>query len=242
MSTLKLHNIEPATGTDVALGAAGDSITVSGDSLKLDTFKDAGGNTLFTSDGSGTLSSVNSGLKGAGPILIQSQTASNSASISFTSGLDNTYDKYMFVFLNINPATDDVTFGFQCSTDGGSSYGMTVTSTYFRAWHSQDDASTGLTYDTNRDIAQGTGQIALTDSIGSDSDQSSAGELFLFSPSSTSKVKHFYSTGNSDTHSNHSKNNFGAGYINDASNDIDAIKFYMSSGNFDGKIKMYGIV
>ena len=56
MSTLKAHNIEPATGTDVALGAAGDSITVSGDSLKLNTFKDAGGNTLFTSNGSGTLS------------------------------------------------------------------------------------------------------------------------------------------------------------------------------------------
>ena len=113
MSTLKAHNIEPATGTDVALGAAGDSITVSGDSLKLDTFKDAGGNTLFTSDGSGTLSSVNSGLKGAGPILIQSQTASNSASISFTSGLTSTYDKYMFVFTDINPASNDVSLGFQ---------------------------------------------------------------------------------------------------------------------------------
>ena len=173
--------------------------------------------------------------------LISSATASSSSSVEFTSGIDSTYDEYVFYFVDINPATDDVTFGFQCSTDGGSSYGMTVTSTYFRAWHSQDDTSTGLTYDTNRDIAQGTGQIALTDSIGSDSDQSSAGELFLFSPSSTSKVKHFYSTGNSDTHSNHSKNNFGAGYINDASNDIDAIKFYMSSGNFDGNIYLYGV-
>ena len=28
MSTLKVHNIEPATGTDVALGAAGDTITI----------------------------------------------------------------------------------------------------------------------------------------------------------------------------------------------------------------------
>ena len=68
MSTLKTHNIEPATGTDVALGAAGDSITVSGDSLTTNAIKDAGGNTLFTSDGAGTLSSVNSGLKGGGPI------------------------------------------------------------------------------------------------------------------------------------------------------------------------------
>ena len=172
--------------------------------------------------------------------LLNTSTASNSASVEFT---DLTgYKIFKFVFVDVNPATDDVTFGFQCSTDGGSSYGMTVTSTYFRAWHSQDDASTGLTYDTGRDIAQGTGQIALTDSIGSDSDQSSAGELILFNPQSTVYVKHFYSTGNSDTHSNHSKNNFGAGYINDASNDIDAIKFYMSSGNLDAVIKQYGLV
>ena len=74
MSTLKVHNIEPATGTDVALGAAGDSITVSGDSLKMNTLKDAGGNTLFTSDGAGTVTSINTGLA-SGPMLISSQTA-----------------------------------------------------------------------------------------------------------------------------------------------------------------------
>ena len=173
--------------------------------------------------------------------LITTNTSSGAATSEFTSGIDSTYKLYIFKFYDVNPATDDVTFGFQTSTDGGSSYGMTVTSTYFRAWHSQDDASTGLTYDTGRDIAQGTGQIALTDSIGSDADQSSVGELHLFAPSSTTYVKHFYSTGNSDTHSDHSKNNFGAGYINDAANDVDAIKFYMSSGNFDGTIKMYGV-
>ena len=241
MTTLKTNAIEPeGATTNLTVGLSGQNVVIGGSGgLKANTMKDAGGNTLWTSNGSGTLSSV-SGFGGA-QVLISSQTASNSSSLSFTSGIGSTYKEYVFEFFNINPATDDVTFGFQCSTDGGSSYGMTVTSTYFRAWHSQDDASTGLTYDTNRDIAQGTGQIALTDSIGSDSDQSSVGELFLFNPQSTVYVKHFYSTGNSDTHSNHSKNNFGAGYINDASNDIDAIKFYMSSGNFDGTIKMYGI-
>ena len=127
MSTLKAHNIEPATGSDVALGAAGDSVTVSGDSIKLNTFKDAGGNTLFISDGSGTLSSVNSKLKGEGPILISSQTASGSANVAFTSGLTSTYDKYMFVFVNINPATDSAFFTFQVSTNCGSSYGVTIT-------------------------------------------------------------------------------------------------------------------
>ena len=62
MGTLRAKTIEPATGSTLTLGASGDTVTVSSDSIKVNTFKDAGGNTLFTSDGAGTLSSVNSGL------------------------------------------------------------------------------------------------------------------------------------------------------------------------------------
>jgi hypothetical protein len=45
-----------------------------------------------------------------GITLISSQTASNSASLSFTSGLDSTYKAYKFVYVNIHPATDNTTF------------------------------------------------------------------------------------------------------------------------------------
>ena len=244
MSTLKAHNIEPATGTDVALGAAGDSVTVSGDSLKLDTFKDAGGNTLFTSDGSGTLSSVNSGLKGAGPVLIQSQTASNSASISFTSGLDSTYDKYMFVFLNINPATDRTQFTFQVNStnDAGGDYDVSlITSTYFVAYLGLGAGDTAITYHTTYDQAQAAGFQTVAYQVGSGSDESAAGILHLFSPASTTYVKHFYSRSQVFHGADYSQDQYAAGYINDASYAIDDIRFKMSSGNFDGKIKMYGI-
>jgi hypothetical protein len=44
--------------------------------------------------------------------LISSQTASGSASISFTSGIDSTYPIYKFEFINIHPATDGVYFQF----------------------------------------------------------------------------------------------------------------------------------
>jgi len=240
MSTLKAHNIEPATGTDVALGAAGDSITVSGDSLKLDTFKDAGGNTLFTSDGSGTLSSVNSGLKGAGPILIQSQTASNSASISFTSGLDSTYDRYMFVFVDINPATDNQDFQFQVSTNGGSSYGVTMTTSWFKTEHGETHGSADIDYQTHMDLAQSTSYQPITQGTGSDADQSASGILNLLSPSSTTYVKHFYSRVAHSRYNDGTQTSYCAGYINSTSA-VDAINFKFASGNFDGKIKMYGI-
>ena len=96
MSTLKSNVIEPSTGTDLTLGASGDVIDVRSDALQLNTWKDAGGNTLFTSDGSGNLSSINSALDIAGgPALITTVTVSNSSSIVFTSGFDSTYDKYM---------------------------------------------------------------------------------------------------------------------------------------------------
>ena len=46
---------EPTTDT-LTIGAAGDSVAISGDSLNLNTLQDAGGNTIFVSDGSGTVS------------------------------------------------------------------------------------------------------------------------------------------------------------------------------------------
>ena len=60
MSILETKKIEPATGTTVTLGAAGETVAISASQLKTNTIKDAGGNTIFTSDGSVTLSSVNS--------------------------------------------------------------------------------------------------------------------------------------------------------------------------------------
>jgi hypothetical protein len=69
---------------------------------------------------------------GDGITLISSQTASASASISFTSGLTSTYKAYKFEFINMHPATNNVLFQFNLSTDGGSNYNVTKTSTYFQ--------------------------------------------------------------------------------------------------------------
>jgi hypothetical protein len=79
--------------------------------------------------------------------LISSQTASASATISFTTGIDSTYDEYIFKFINIHPAVDkDFTFNF--STDGGSNYNVTKTTTFFRAHHTEDEQYCNLEYDT----------------------------------------------------------------------------------------------
>ena len=42
--------------------------------------------------------------------FISRTTASSSASLSITSGIDSTYKEYIFMFNNIHPATNDAKF------------------------------------------------------------------------------------------------------------------------------------
>ena len=172
--------------------------------------------------------------------LLSTQTASASATISFTTGLDSTYDAYEFHFINMHPATDSVNFTFNMSTDSGSNYNVTKTTTAFRAYHSEADASE-LAYEANEDLAQSTAFQILAPSIGNDNDQHYSGVLTLFNPSSTTYVKHFIARGvcylGSDLQTDHNQ----AGYGNTTSA-VNAIRFQMSSGNIDdGIIKLYGV-
>jgi hypothetical protein len=175
-----------------------------------------------------------------GITFISSQTASNSASISFTSGLDSTYKAYKFVFVNMNPATDNVFFDFNLSIDAGSNYNVTKTTTAFRAYHTEGGAAPTLEYYGGIDLAQSTAFQSLAGEAGSGADESVSGSLILFNPSSTVYVKHFITNSNQNTYHDLTMNTFIAGYGNTTSA-VNAIRFQMSSGNFDGTIYLYGI-
>ena len=72
--------------------------------------------------------------------------------------------------------------------------------------------------------------------------ESGAGYLSLFNPASTTYVKHFIGTSNSYRGDDPiSYVNYVAGYGNTTSA-VNAVRFQMSTGNFDGTILMYGIV
>ena len=179
---------------------------------------------------------------GDGITLISSQTASASATISFTTGITSTYKAYKFVFVNIHPASDNVDLLFQASTNGGSTYATTLTDTFFNAWHNEADTDTTLAYGSGEDAAQSTSFQMLCDNFGSDNDQNGCGIFTLFNPSSTTYVKHFISKFNNYTYNDYTRNDFVAGYFNTTSA-VNAIQFKMSSGNIDeGTILMYGIV
>ena len=179
-------------------------------------------------------------ITGGAMTLLETQTASSSSTISFTSNIDSTYKEYVFKFINIHADTDTANFtvGFR---DGSTAYDATKTTTAFRTYHQEDDGGTGVGYRTTDDIAQGTGFQILNLEVDNDADSCCSGEMWLFNPSSTTYVKHFMSRGQTVQTASISREDYIAGYCN-VTAAIDAVQFKMSSGNIDaGKIKLYGL-
>ena len=181
--------------------------------------------------------------------LITTNTiTSGTAASAFTSSIDSTYKLYIFKFYDVHCADDDRSLQFQVSTDGGSSYGIAGTSTVFYASHYEDDSATSFAYQDNVDRANATTYMNISVSCTSENDASTAGELYLFNPSNTTYVKHWYATTNlmggylAGSDGPWPSNYFTGGYFNTTSA-VNAINFvFNSSSNMDtAVIKMYGV-
>jgi len=186
------------------------------------------------------ITALPSAVSGGAMTLLETQTASSSSTISFTSNIDDTYDEYVFKFIDIHPASDGVEFTVNFR-DGGSAYDATKTTTLFIAYHPESGSGATLAYNTVNDLAQSTGVQNIMVDMDADNDGCGAGEMILFNPSSTTFVKHFIIKTNYMHNSPQSINYNLAGYCNTTSA-IDGVQFKMSSGNIDsGVIKLYGI-
>ena len=173
--------------------------------------------------------------------LLSTQTASASATISFTSGIDSTYDKYVFKFYDIHASTDAINFTFQADTGTNTSYNQTITSTIFQAYNNEAGGSTGLDYLGSHDQAQGTAFQNLTVNTGNGNDESVSGYLEIYNPSSSVFVKHFIARINSYNANDFTSDYYTAGYFN-LTTALTRFRFKMSSGNIDsGVIKLYGV-
>jgi len=180
------------------------------------------------------------GSAGGAMTFISKQTASSSATIDFTSGIDSTYKEYIFHFNNIHPETDNVHFTFQADTGTNTNYNQTITSTHFRARHDEADSTATLQYLTSGDQAQGTSFQRIT-SCGNDNDQNINGTFHLFDPSNTTFVKHFLITTSADDYRSEANQRFTAGYFN-ITTALTRVRFKFDSGNIDsGTIKLYGV-
>ena len=179
---------------------------------------------------------------GGNLVLLATQTASSSATLSFTSSIDSTYKEYIFKCIEMHPASDSQRLQFQADTGTNTNYNQTITSTSFRASHTEAGTTSGPSYKTATDQAQGTAFQTIGESSGNANDESTSGTLHVFEPSSTTFVKHFFSKFNSSMSSEGSNNQFSAGYFN-TTTALTRFQFKFASGNIDsGTIKMYGVL
>lgn len=169
----------------------------------------------------------------AGWIYIGEETASTSASLTFT-GLSSTYTRYMFQINDIAPATDNVRLMMRTSTNGGSSYdsgasdyAYNVTTRYPTA--SSEESSTGATFIpiSGVDVGNATNEVV-------------AGEVSLFNPAGTGYTHVNIRTSFLNTATGHRSTQGDAVRLSAA--DVDAVQFLFSSGNIaSGTIKLYGL-
>ena len=174
-------------------------------------------------------------------VFISKQTASSSASISFTSGIDSSYKEYIFFFNNIHPQTDGAFFSFQSDTGTNTNYNQTITSTYFQSRHDEANTDTQLAYNTGNDLAQSTSFQKLSQSLANENDACLSGYLHIFNPSSSTFVKHFIARTQQMTDSDFSFDLHIAGYFN-LTTALTRFQFKFDSGNIDaGDILLYGV-
>lgn len=238
MGKLRATNIEPQSGTNLTLGASGDTVTISSTDVRSNTIKDAGGNTLWTSNGSGVLSSVNSALAGGGLTKISSQDANNSATIDFTTGMDSTYDEYMFVCLNMFPSTGGPAFEFKGRTGG--SFGTDKTQTFFRA-HQDASNNYSLAWDNSYKLANSSGYAYLNYGSSGTASMSLCSTVKFYQPSNTVRCTQYIAETIWVHSSNYSHHSYVGGYFQTAAA-ITGAQFRFSSGNISaGTIILYGV-
>lgn len=173
--------------------------------------------------------------------FISSQTASGDSSLSFTSGIDSTYDVYEFHLVNMHPATNSSSIAFQVDTGTNTNYNQNLTSTFFRTKNHESGGSTEIAYIAGEDQQQGYAYQPFCNEVGNGNDESVSGVFTLYSPSNTTYMKYFSSRMNEYHESDITMDTFCAGYVQTTSA-LTRISFKFDNGNIDaGEIRMYGV-
>ena len=185
---------------------------------------------------------LDSGVATGSMILLSTSTASSSSTIDFTSGIDSTYKVYVFKFIDIHQSNDGADFQFQVDTGTNTSYNQTITSSGMLAYQQEDGSAEAVgAHSGTAVLHQETGFQDLGRSLGNDNDQSLSGELYLYEPSGTATVKHFFGLINEAANDNGTNQRTVTGYVN-TTTAITRVRFQPDAGTIDsGTIKMYGI-
>ena len=168
--------------------------------------------------------------------LLETATANSDAVVDFTlTGWTNSdYEAYCVVYDHVAPETDDVAFWLRTSTDGGSTFAASAGNYDYASWAVNASGGTGAIASTSA------AQIVIHNGVGSSSNESVSGLVYLFRPSAAS-YGHVWMECNG-TSAVPLLSTLAGGGRRLAAADIDAVRFLMASGDIAvGGFRLYGL-
>jgi hypothetical protein len=172
---------------------------------------------------------------GGGLNYIASVTASDDALIAITSGIDSTYDTYLFTFTDLVPASDAQMY---MQFVVGGSY-ISSGGTY--RWLHQAGIHDSDTQLQRRSDTSADDYMELTYELSNDTAEGMSGHMYMHNPSSTSTYTKVEFNLSAFTVTNKFRPCNGAGSLMNTGA-VTGIKWYMSSGNItSGTVRLYGV-
>lgn len=179
---------------------------------------------------------------GASKVLLQTATASTSATIELTTGLDDTYDAFEIVLTSVVVATDDVDFLLRVGTGAGPTYQASGYS------YNLFGGRPGLGAGTVTASQTSANQIALTggatgagSGVGNAAGESLDATIMFANPEATVFPKFMFAVNYDCAASNGAATVNGSGRYNTAGA-ITGIRFLASAGNItSGRFSLYGL-
>jgi len=167
-------------------------------------------------------------------VMLQQQTASNSASLNFTNFVDDEFDDYFVIIERLIPATDGSLLRMRTSTNGGSSYDSGASD-----YHYSRGGTTAAGSGTNANTASLA--IDMTSNVGNAANETGvSGRIDFCKPSDAVYFGMNFAVRWIDT-GTIPLDMTGCGYRMAAA-DVDAFQLLFSSGNItSGSAKLYGL-
>lgn len=164
--------------------------------------------------------------------LLATASASASASIDFTSFIDNTFEEYILKWINLVPATDGANLWFRTGNGGTFDSGA---SDYAVAYEKEDTSSGAGFASTSQS------EILLNSAIGSASGEASCGEVHLWNPADSAAYTYVTHTGVGFRTTGSAQYLAGGSFRQEVAI-VDRCQFLMSAGNIaSGEFKLLGV-
>jgi hypothetical protein len=174
---------------------------------------------------------------GGGLVLLEQHTASNSATLNFTTAISSVFDEYLIEYIDVLPATNNTILWMRVSTDGGANYEAGAAVYRTAAFRLHTSAASVVTGGTNSAFL-----LSGVDGIYNNAAGGGVvGSCKLFNPGGSNYKKIIGNATHRDGTNAVQEMVQYNGEWTGATTAVNAVRFLMSSGNItSGTIRIYG--